>query len=1095
LQRTGLALLLVLLLPALLTAAEVVELAGSADVLSVEIIESTPERTIIEYALGSFTRDRVIIDGEAYDTVSLGGESKTLERGFPALPDVSRSIIIPDDAEMSVRVVSSHHVDLDGFRVAPSKGKILRNVDPRTVAYAFDPIYESGDWYPSQLAAGREPYIMRDHRGMVVVVSPFQHNPASRTLRVYDRLTVEVAPAGPGRANVLERRTERPVNTEFRKIYERHFLNFEQASRVRYTSVDEIGDMLVIAHGDFMTAMQPLVEWKNQMGVACEMVSVADAGGSSGAIQTYIQNYYDTHGLTYVLLVGDGAEVPTPYAAGGSSDPTYSLVAGGDSYPDIFVGRFSAESVSHVETQVLRTIRYEKFPDAGAAWYHKGTGLASNQGPGDDNEYDDDHVDNIRDDLLGFTYTEVDRIYDPQASATMVSNALNDGRSVINYTGHGSTMGWSSSNFSNSHVNALTNDGMLPFVFSVACVNGYFNGLTCFAEVWLRATHGSEPTGAIGTYMSSINQSWDPPMAAQDESTDLLVAGAKRTFGGLCYNGSALMMDEYSWDGEEMFLTWHIFGDPSLRVRTDTPVALAVTHNDEIDASMETLEITVDGVEGALCALYLDGVLYGSALTDADGVADVPIGDPPTGEDLTVTVTAFNSLPHFGTVYVGQSFVPAINVTPGFFDVIMEPYSVHTDTLYVHNLGEPLSVLSFTVDIVDAGVSRSIDGSTMAAVPTSYAPGALGDFVFSVTNLSEDEQWIDGASIDFPPGVLVLGSSDFEVEDRQLIWDGAMGDGAHVTWSGSWSSVVYPGETATATISLAFVAGLFGVQELQYVLDGDSWSLPPDSVGGTILLDGPAGPSVTVTSPNGGELWGTGEIHDITWMSAGEFGDVSIECSADGGSSWLDIAGSTPNDGVHPWLVDVVVTNECVIRVTAVNDPPVADESDGVFSVYEPVFWLRAVPASGDVPSGETLAVVLEFDSADLSQGDYYADILIGSNGGERITVPVALHVSGTSVDESLPRSVTIYGSYPNPFNPTTSVAFALPEPTRVAISIYDVGGRLVRALTDEAYAAGRHSVPWDGRNDRGEDVTSGIYFFRFEAAGRSSVGKMTLLK
>ena len=67
---------------------------------------------------------------------------------------------------------------------------------------------------------------MRDVRGMVVVVNPFQYNPATRTLRVYDRVTVEVAEVGPAKSNIL---TSRPatLNTEFRKIYERHFLNFE----------------------------------------------------------------------------------------------------------------------------------------------------------------------------------------------------------------------------------------------------------------------------------------------------------------------------------------------------------------------------------------------------------------------------------------------------------------------------------------------------------------------------------------------------------------------------------------------------------------------------------------------------------------------------------------------------------------------------------------------------------------------------------------------------------------------------------------------------------------------------------------------------
>jgi MYXO-CTERM domain-containing protein len=122
------------------------------------------------------------------------------------------------------------------------------------------------------------------------------------------------------------------------------------------------------------------------------------------------------------------------------------------------------------------------------------------------------------------------------------------------------------SGFSNADVNALTNDGKLPFIFAVACVTGAFDQGTCFGESWLRATHNGAPTGAIGAYMSSINQSWDPPMAGQDEADRLLVNEAAFSYGALCFAGSGKMMDDYAADGVAMFDTWIVFGDPSVRV-------------------------------------------------------------------------------------------------------------------------------------------------------------------------------------------------------------------------------------------------------------------------------------------------------------------------------------------------------------------------------------------------------------------------------------------------------------------------------------------------------------------------------------------------
>ena len=70
------------------------------------------------------------------------------------------------------------------------------------------------------------------------------------------------------------------------------------------------------------------------------------------------------------------------FAAGGASDPSLSLIVGSDNYPDIFVGRLSAENVSQLETQIERSVEYEKLPQDGSSWYHKGTGVASNQGSG-----------------------------------------------------------------------------------------------------------------------------------------------------------------------------------------------------------------------------------------------------------------------------------------------------------------------------------------------------------------------------------------------------------------------------------------------------------------------------------------------------------------------------------------------------------------------------------------------------------------------------------------------------------------------------------------------------------------------------------------
>ncbi|MEW5994051.1 MAG: C25 family cysteine peptidase [Candidatus Zixiibacteriota bacterium] len=93
------------------------------------------------------------------------------------------------------------------------------------------------------------------------------------------------------------------------------------------------------------------------------------------------------------------------------------------------------------------------------------------------------------------------------------------------------------------------------------------------------------------------------------------------------------------------------------------------------------------------------------------------------------------------------------------------------------------------------------------------------------------------------------------------------------------------------------------------------------------------------------------------------------------------------------------------------------------------------------------------------------------------------------------PHSFALSQNYPNPFNPTTTVSFDLAGQTYVLLEIFNVLGQRVRTLVSERLPAGRHTIEWDGRARNGQAVAGGVYFYRFEAGGFTSVKKMTLLK
>lgn len=102
---------------------------------------------------------------------------------------------------------------------------------------------------------------------------------------------------------------------------------------------------------------------------------------------------------------------------------------------------------------------------------------------------------------------------------------------------------------------------------------------------------------------------------------------------------------------------------------------------------------------------------------------------------------------------------------------------------------------------------------------------------------------------------------------------------------------------------------------------------------------------------------------------------------------------------------------------------------------------------------------------------------------------------SGASGVDELPQAVMLDQNYPNPFNPMTTISFSLPQDSRARLQIFDARGRLVRTLMDERLTAGRHSVVWNGKDDRESPAAAGVYFYRLTAGQTVLQDKMTLIK
>jgi hypothetical protein len=97
--------------------------------------------------------------------------------------------------------------------------------------------------------------------------------------------------------------------------------------------------------------------------------------------------------------------------------------------------------------------------------------------------------------------------------------------------------------------------------------------------------------------------------------------------------------------------------------------------------------------------------------------------------------------------------------------------------------------------------------------------------------------------------------------------------------------------------------------------------------------------------------------------------------------------------------------------------------------------------------------------------------------------------------EEEVPAEFSLSSNYPNPFNPATRISYFIPRASHVRLQIFNMLGQKITTLVDEDQAAGRKGVVWDGRDENGNEVASGVYLYRLQAGDFSQTEKMVLIK
>ena len=446
------------------------------------------------------------------------------------------------------------------------------------------------------------PYVYRNFIGQNLQIAPIQFDSLKNELLCFHKIEIKIQ--FEKKINLTPLTLDEPNLNHLNKDF---FYSFKK-STTKLKSINPLNKELLIVYKDSNEANAKLLaHWKNQKGIKTNLLKIDN--NSSIEIKNKIANYFSiTPNLKYVLILGNQFEIPAHSYGVIDGDNYYSDSYFGqitdDFYPELFVGRITG-STNEIKSIINKSIFYEKDNFEGQ-WMSKSIGIGSNEGlgEGDKGEADWQHLQNIKTKLKDFGYTKIYEFYDgnhggddlPGSPDKIdIINTLNEGVSILNYTGHGDDNLMLTGQLSSSDIMNLNNKNKNPFVISVACDNGKFiHGEGSLAEAFLKCKDDQNFTGSIAFCGSSILMDWAPPMLTQDEIINSITSSDTEntvySIGELFYESQIKMLNKYNSLGNGVMQTWILFGDPSVDLKTKTPQDLDISY----EYNSQTNELNVN---------------------------------------------------------------------------------------------------------------------------------------------------------------------------------------------------------------------------------------------------------------------------------------------------------------------------------------------------------------------------------------------------------------------------------------------------------------------------------------------------------------------
>ena len=658
-----------------------------------EIVKSDFSSLRATFSYGSIESIEVPTERGSFSEIAIEGTYAAGEIGSPELPATHQLLAVPFGATPRVSVT---HFTTTDYRLSdygintlvPRQASVRKDQKPEDIEFA----YNASAYQTRSLATAPEASIevqgtMRGIQIGSLVINPVSYNPATNTLRVFNNIEVEVSFDGAD-LQETERMLMSTCSPYFDIIYKQMF-NYRAIQSVYDDHPDLMAypvHMIVVAPQNYVSTLQPWINWKVQKGFDVNVVTKEQAGFTYSAIRSYIQNLYNT-GVsqgktpTFLVLVGDVAQIPN--TTGSSSQKVTDLYYGtvdSDYFPDMFYSRMSAENTTQLTNIVNKILQYEQYTMSDPSYLNKVLLIA-----GQDSYWNPRVGQPTINYAINYYYNAAHGFTDVYAylnTYTNCYNNLNTGVGFANYTAHGSETSWAGPSFTNSNVNNLTNANKYFLAMGNCCLSGNFGyGTACFGETMIRAANkgaysyiGSCPNtywyedyyfgvGATNTFSQMPTQAGSATGVYDGVwMDDTYNTVSSMTFLGniaVCYahagSYTTSVTPTYYWQA------YHVLGDGSIMPYRVNPTANVVNHATTIAANATSFTVTAQA--GSYVGISQNNVLKGAALVPTSGTVNVPVSGITSGQQVRIVVTKPQRQPYIQDINVSGGGTTTYTIT------------------------------------------------------------------------------------------------------------------------------------------------------------------------------------------------------------------------------------------------------------------------------------------------------------------------------------------------------------------------------------------------------------------------------------------------